>query len=344
MTTPTPAAPGSIPPPHLTPSTSTAPAHAAPASSSSPPPHSAPLDRSEMSGAEFRSGVEPGTANGRGRGALCGVVLAAGEGQRLRPLTLSVPKALCPVGNVALLDRALARLAGAGLSGPADVAVNAAYLAGQIVRHVGGRAHLSVEEDGPLGTSGGLGRLKGWIDGRSVLVGNADAYLADPAREPGKDIAALLDGWSGETVRMLTKPVPAGADGGFSGRRFAGFSLLPWRYVRLLRDEHDELVRTVWRPAEAAGELELIGYEGVYIDTGTAADYLAANLHATGGRTLVDPTAEITAPVSEAVIGAHARVHGPVTRAVVWPGAEVQAGESLTDAIRAPGGLTVHAR
>ena len=277
-------------------------------------------------------------------GRVCGVVLAAGEGQRLRPLTASVPKALCPVGNVALLDRALARLAGAGLSGPADVAVNAAYLAAQVVRHVGGRAHLSVEDDGPLGTSGGVGRLKGWIDGRGVLVGNADAYLYDPMREPGKDIAALLDGWSGETVRMLTKPVPAGASGGFSGRRFAGFSLLPWRYVRHLTDEPSDLVRTVWRPAEAAGELELIGYDGVYIDTGTPADYLAANLHAAGGRALIDPTAEIDAAVSDAVIGPRARVHAPVTRAVVWPDAEVPPGEPLTGAIRAPGGLTVHVR
>ncbi|MGX6604185.1 nucleotidyltransferase family protein [Micromonosporaceae bacterium Da 78-11] len=270
-----------------------------------------------------------------------GVILAAGEGQRLRPLTATLPKALCPVGNVALLDRALARLAGLGLAGPGSVAVNAAYLAEQVVRHVGARAHLSVEPDGPLGTSGGIGRLKHWIDGRGALVGNADAYLADPAREPGKDIAVLLDGWSGETVRMLTKPVPPGTGGGFSGHRFAGFSLLPWRYVRDLSPEQSDLVRTVWRPAEAAGELELIGFDGSYLDTGTPADYLAANLHAAHGRTLIDPSAEITGTVTDSVIGPQARVHGAVTRCVLWPGAEVAAGETLTDVVRAPGGLTV---
>src|SRR5690349_24992909 len=86
----------------------------------------------------------------------------------------------------------------------------------------------SVEPDGPVGTSGGVGRLKSWIDGRGALVGNADAYLADPARDPGKDIAAMLDGWDGETVRMLTKPTLPGTTGGFSGRRFTGFSLVPW--------------------------------------------------------------------------------------------------------------------
>jgi NDP-sugar pyrophosphorylase family protein len=274
---------------------------------------------------------------------ICALILAAGEGQRLRPLTASLPKALCPVGNVPLLDRALARVAALGFDSPASVAVNAAYLADQIVAHVGARAHLSVEPDGPLGTSGGVARLKAWIDGRGLLIGNADGYLSDPALPLGPDISALLDGWSGETVRMLTKPVPDGETGGFSGRRFAGFSLLPWRYVRDLPDGHGDLVRTAWRPAEAAGELELIAYDGVYIDTGTPADYLRANLHAAGGGTLISPSAEITAPVSAAVIGPHAQVHGTVTRAVVWPRARVSTHEHLSDAIRAPDGLTVHA-
>ena len=297
------------------------------------------VDTSRQSGAEAGPGAtrRPGVAAVK----VCGVVLAAGEGQRLRPLTEIRPKALCPVGNVALLDRALARLAGLGLAGPSSVAVNAAYLADQVVRHVGDRAHLSVEPDGPVGTSGGVGRLKGWIDGRGALVGNADAYLADSARDPGKDIAALLDGWTGDTVRMLTRTNPPGVTGGFSGRRFAGFSLLPWRYVRELSTEHSDLVRTVWRPAEAEGALELIDYAGVYIDTGTPGDYLMANLHAAHARTLADPTATVTGSATDAVIGAGAVVRGTVLRCVVWPGAEVAAGESLTDSIRAPGPLTV---
>jgi mannose-1-phosphate guanylyltransferase/MurNAc alpha-1-phosphate uridylyltransferase len=269
------------------------------------------------------------------------VLLAAGEGVRLRPLTETLPKALCPVGNVPLLDRGLARFAGLGLSGPEAVAVNAAYLSEQIVRHVGDRAHLSREPEGPLGTSGGVARLREWIDGRGALVGNADGYLADPAREPGKDIAALLDGWRGDSVRMLTKPVPPGDTGGFSGRRFAGLSLIPWRYLLRLTPVKDDLVRTVWRPAEAAGDLELVAYDGVYIDTGTPADYLAANRNAAGGRNLIAPGAEIMAPVVESVVGAGARVAAAITRCVVWPGAEVTSPAS--DAVFAPGRAPVQA-
>ena len=266
---------------------------------------------------------------------VCAVILAAGEGRRLRPLTERLPKALCPVGNLPLLDHALRRVEGL------DVAVNASYLADQVVTHVGGRARVSVESGGPLGTAGGIGNLRSWIDGRGVLVGNADAYLADPDREPGKDIAAMLDGWSGRTVRMLTRPVRHGDTGGFSGRRFAGFSLLPWRYVRDLRPEPADLVRLVWRPAEAAGELELVPYEGVYIDTGTLGDYLSANLHAANGDNLVAPSASVSGTSRESVIGPDARVAGTVTRCVIWPGAHVEAGETLINSIRTDTGLTV---
>jgi len=203
---------------------------------------------------------------------VCAVVLAAGEGRRLRPLTDRTPKALCPVGNVPLLDMALDRLASLGLTGPDTVAVNAWYLADQVVAAVGRRAHVSVESGpAPLGTAGGLAALRDWIDGRPVLVTNVDAYLA------GGRLAPLLEGWDGDGTRLL---VAAGPPAEFSGRRFAGCSALPWRRVRQLPAEPTDLVRTVWRPAEAAGELTLVDYDGVYLDTGTAESYLAANLHA----------------------------------------------------------------
>lgn len=295
------------------------------------------------------TGAGPGGPGGSGPGwraaaAVCAVVLAAGEGSRLRPLTARLPKALCPVGNVPLLDRALTRLAGLGLAGSDQVAVNACYLSEQVVDHVGARAHLSVEPGDPLGTAGGLGNLRDWIAGRGVLVGNADAYLADPQAPPGPDIAALLDGWDGRSVRLLGRPAddPA-APGTFSGHCFAGFSLLPWRLVRDLPPTFGDLVRAVWRPAEAAGALTVVPYRGTFYDTGTPADYLAANLHAAGGGSLVDPTATVTGRVARAVVGAGAVVHGEVLRAVVWPGGTVGADERLTDAVRAGGGLTVAA-
>jgi len=258
---------------------------------------------------------------------LCAVVLAAGEGVRLRPLTARLPKALCPVGNVPLLDLALDRLARLGLTGPAGVAVNACYLRDQIVAAVAGREHLSVEPGPrPLGTSGGLARLRDWIDGRDVLVTNADAYLA------GGDLSPLTAGWDARTVRLLGV---AGGRPEFGRHRFAGASLLPWHRVATLTEEPSDLVRTVWRPAEAAGELTVVEYPGTYLDTGTPPDYLAANLHAAGPQgILVAPDATVTGTVDQVVIGAGARVEGSLKRCVVWPGAYVGPDEYLTDAVR----------
>jgi MurNAc alpha-1-phosphate uridylyltransferase len=302
--------------------------------------------------------------------SICGVVLAAGEGRRLRPLTAVRPKALCPVGNVPLLDRALRRLAAVGLSGPEQVAVNACHLADQVVAHVGDRAHLSVEVGSPLGTAGGLGNLRSWIAGRGVLVGNADAYLAVTLAAPGSDadtastaqvadladLAALLDGWDGRTVRILGVPTPPGRAAEFDQHLFAGFSLLPWSDVAALTPEPSSLVLTTWRPAEREGRLEVVEYQGTYLDTGTPTDYLAANLHAANAEasgssraaddgpaagSLIATDALIEAPVEHSVIGSGAQVLGPVTRAVVWPGGRVGGHECLLDAIRVGDDLTV---
>src|SRR5687768_3035588 len=92
--------------------------------------------------------------------SVAGVVLAAGRGERLRPLTTIRPKPLCPVAGVPLVDLALARLAGS----VGGVAVNVHHGRALMEAHLTGRVHLSAEVDEPLGTAGALGQLRGWID------------------------------------------------------------------------------------------------------------------------------------------------------------------------------------
>ena len=246
---------------------------------------------------------------------LAGVVLAAGAGTRLRPLTHLRPKALCPVGGVTLLDHALARLHPHAGDGPAHLAVNAHHHAGMVVAHVGGRAHTSVEQPEALGTAGALGALRPWIDGRDVLLTNADAYLPD-------GLAALTAGWDHERCRLLV--VPAGGRGDFRDARgavrYVGACLLPWRLVTGLTARISGLYEVLWRREDAAGRLDLVRGDGTAIDCGTPADYLRANLHATGGRS---------------AIGRGAVVEGHVERCVVWDGAYVGPGEHLVDCIRA---------
>jgi MurNAc alpha-1-phosphate uridylyltransferase len=248
---------------------------------------------------------------------LAGVVLAAGRGERMRPLTDLRPKVLMPVGTTTLLDLALDRLA--THVPPSATAVNAHYLADQVERHVAGRATVSLEQPEALGTAGALGRLRGWLDGRAVLLTNGDVY------QPG-DLAALLDGWDGERCRLLvTTEAPARPDfllPDGSGARYVGSCLLPWSAVAGLAAEPSGLYEVLWRGLDAAGDLDLVPLPpgAVSLDCGTPADYLAANLHATGGHS---------------VVGAGAEVLGSVERCVVWPGAWVGPQERLRDVVRA---------
>lgn len=252
--------------------------------------------------------------------ALAAVVLAAGEGRRLRPLTEERPKALCPVGADTLLDRTLARVHHlAGLLGPGDVAVNAHHLAGQLTAAVDGRAHLSREVPVALGTAGAIGLLRPWLAGRAALVANADAYLVG-------DCCALLAGWDGERVRLLAVRDDTGC-GDFGPWRFAGLSLLPAADAAGLPAVPAGLYETAWRPALAEGRCDLVPFTGTFIDCGTPEDYLAANLHSSGGRS---------------VVGVGAEVAGELIRSVVWPGGTVAAGERLVDSVRTTDGCTVH--
>ncbi|MEI2699262.1 MAG: sugar phosphate nucleotidyltransferase [Microthrixaceae bacterium] len=245
------------------------------------------------------------------------VVLAAGAGTRLRPLTSLCPKPLCPVGDRTLLDWSLGAVAPLGL----DVAVNVHHGAAQIVDHIDALArpvvtHVSHEQDRALGTAGAIGRLRDWLGGRGALVVNADTWHR-------ADLAEFLSGWDGERVRLLSSsPLPFGPGSGVVA------SIVPWSAVEHLTDEPTGLWEVLWNAESAAGRLDAVHHRGVVVDCGTPAAYLAANLAWSGG---------------ESVLGAGATVDGSLTRCVVWPGSVVAAGEVLVDAVRADG-LTVLVR
>src|SRR5690242_8490235 len=98
--------------------------------------------------------------------SIAGVVLGAGLGLRLRPLTSLRPKVLCPVGDRTLVDHALDRFD--GVTG--SLCVNVHHHRGMLENHLAGRVHLSIEEPQALGTAGALGLLRPWIAERPVLV------------------------------------------------------------------------------------------------------------------------------------------------------------------------------
>ncbi len=243
-------------------------------------------------------------------------MLAAGAGVRLRPLTLVRPKALCPVGGVPLVDHAVTR----ARTVTAAVAVNCHRSQPTLATHIEGLGvHCSMEEGEVLGTAGALGRLRPWIDGRPVLVLNADTWSE-------ADLHAFVDGWDGVRPRLLCGPPTRGVPATWADLAYAGAALLPWSQVSAFPDAPGGLWEVSWRHLRPGADLDLVPTDAPFVDCGTPARYLAANLAASGG---------------VSVIGEGAVVEGEVERSVVWDGARVHPGERLVDAVRASDQVTV---
>jgi NDP-sugar pyrophosphorylase family protein len=165
-----------------------------------------------------------------------------------------------------LLDAALDRVAQVLPLTDETVAVNAHWLADQIVAAAGHRAHLSVEEPEALGTAGAVGRLKDWLAGRDVLIANADAWYDGPV-----DVAGFVAGWDRDRPRLL---VVADADRpDFEGTwRFAGLSLLPGAVAQTLAPVPSGLYEEVWSKTA----VDPVPTDVAFIDCGTAEDLARA--------------------------------------------------------------------
>jgi len=106
------------------------------------------------------------------------MILAAGKGERLRPLTLHTPKPLVRAGGVPLIEYHIRALAEAGFDG---LVINHAWLGEQIEAHLGDGARLGVHisyspEGEPLETGGGIHRALPLLGSSPFLVVNGDIW------------------------------------------------------------------------------------------------------------------------------------------------------------------------
>ena len=219
------------------------------------------------------------------------------------------------MNNVPLVDVALAAVERA----TDEIAVNVHHGRQLMESHLAGRVHMSFEDEQPLGTAGAVGHLRDWLDGRGVLIVNADTWHQ-------ADLATFLAGWDGERIRLLL--------GGDRGVRLGASSivcasLLPWSEAVKLTAEPAGLYEVCWRPAVAEGRVEETWHDGPVIPCDTPMDYLTANLTASNGTS---------------VIGAGSLIEGEVDQCVVWPASHVRPEERLHRAIRVGKRLTVMVR
>ena len=147
------------------------------------------------------------------------MILAAGRGERLRPVTDEMPKALVEVQGRSLLERHLDRMKDAGVD---TVVINLGWLGEQIVSRVGGgEAHgvdvvYSQEGENILETGGGIHRALPLLGTEPFMVINADIITDMPLPPAGLD-----DGDLGHLVLVPTPPHKARGDFDLQGDRVA---------------------------------------------------------------------------------------------------------------------------
>lgn len=218
------------------------------------------------------------------------MVLAAGLGERMRPLTLRMPKPLVPLAGKPLLDHVLDRLA---LAGVATAVVNVHYLPEQLEAHVASRKGkqpaivVSDERGVLLNTGGGVVKALPLLGPGPFFVHNADSVWSEG---PMDSLKRMLRKWDPERMDCLLLLAPLTTSVGYGGKgdfamspdgrltrrgerevvpfAFAGVSLCD---ARLFADApHGSFsLNLLWDRALAQGRLFGLRLDGRWMHVGT---------------------------------------------------------------------------
>lgn len=216
------------------------------------------------------------------------VLMAGGQGERLRPLTLKTPKPLLQIEGKAIIDYNIEALAACGIS---DINVSVKYLAEQIEEHfasaVAGVKVNCFREDKPLGTIGAVGLLSKPENTDKTLVMNSDLlttisyedlYLHHQQRQADITIAvvpyqvsvpfAILDIDADDHVRGLSeKPC-------YSYYANAGIYLFNDQWLSLLApDTRTDAPDLIERAIAQGAKVSYFPINGTWIDVGTPTDF-----------------------------------------------------------------------
>ena len=217
------------------------------------------------------------------------MIMAAGLGKRMRPLTATKPKPLIEVAGKALLDHVLDRLRGAGVK---KVVVNVHYLADAVEAHLASRNHglevvISDERKLLMETGGGLVQAADLIDSDPFLAINSDNLWIDG---PADTLKLLASHWDDKKMDALLLLVPLARAQNHRGlgdfhmdrqgrlRRRDKSRVAPFVFTgiqilskRLLRDAPDGPFSTnlLWNRAIAEGRCFGAVHQGLWFDVGT---------------------------------------------------------------------------
>jgi MurNAc alpha-1-phosphate uridylyltransferase len=216
------------------------------------------------------------------------MIMAAGLGTRMRPLTNDRPKPLVTVRGRTLIDHAIDRLVAAGVD---RIVVNLHYKAQQLRDHLGKRRDVeivySVETDELLGTGGGVVKALPHFEGESFFILNSDSIWVENVTP---ELPMMQQAWEPEHMDGLLLLAAMTTAMGFEGRgdfnlasdgrlsRVAEQRSSPFAYPgvqivhpRLFADPPEGAFSTnlMWNRAIGRGRLFGIRLDGVWIHVGT---------------------------------------------------------------------------
>lgn len=142
------------------------------------------------------------------------MVLAAGLGLRMRPITNHTPKPLVSVGGRTMLDRALDHVAKAGVT---EIVVNTHWLAERIRAHLAGRPGITLShEDELLETGGGVAKALPHLGEQPFYVVNSDIIWSDGGVTPA--LTRLAEAWDESRMDALLLLQRTATATGYDGR------------------------------------------------------------------------------------------------------------------------------
>jgi NDP-sugar pyrophosphorylase family protein len=230
-----------------------------------------------------------------------GFVLAAGFGQRMRPVTESVPKPLLPIGNLPLIGYALKLLSFHGIT---DVIVNLHHLRDKLREAVGDGADYGVritysEEEEILGTGGGLKKMHEQLQESTFVVVNSDSivdvdlFAAIEAHKRAGALATMVlrdDPASAEFGQIevdqsarIRRILGQGAEGGsFRSLMFTGVHVLEPRFLEYIPPDVNTCINRYAYTKALHNDEVLHGFvsTGYFADAGTPARYYQAHVDA----------------------------------------------------------------
>ncbi|WP_428632546.1 nucleotidyltransferase family protein [Sphingopyxis sp.] len=144
------------------------------------------------------------------------MVMAAGLGKRMRPLTATRPKPLVRVAGKALIDHSLDRIEAAGIE---HVVVNVHYLADALEAHLAAqkrsfRIAISDERDQLLETGGGMVKALPLLTGDPILIVNSDNIWTDGPEDSIRHLARHWDGDRMDALLLVIRQASATGHGG----------------------------------------------------------------------------------------------------------------------------------